>query len=201
MRATRWRAFLGVGAFFAPAVLAGLVTLGALHAQEGTRALEVDRRKDLDKGASERLDLGALAREYARFKAAFAGVVEKSNASALAMLDDGYDAGLPACRGRGVRGMKLGATLPERFSGQKLAFVAVNGGRLELASAIADDAAAGILVVKTTKLRALGEASSNAGRTLSAGTKELAASVGVKCYPTWVEIKPNRQEVEVHEGE
>ncbi len=186
--------------FFAPALLAGVATLGALQAQDA-REFSVERRTELDKGAAESVDLKAIAKEYARFKAAFAGIMEKSNVSALAMLDDAYDAGLPACRRRDVREISLGATLPERFAGQKLAFVAVKGEHFDLAPAVADDAAAGVLVVKATKLRALAEASKNAGRTLSAGTMELAASVGVKCHPSWIEIKPNRKEVVVHEGE
>ncbi len=200
-RASSVRGLLGVAAFFGPTILAGVATLGALHAQEKAGAIEVDRRKDLDKGASERIDLGALAKEYARFKGAFAAVVEKSSSSGLAMLDDGYDAGLPSCRGRDVRDATLGGTLPERFAGQKLAFVSASGERIDLAPTIADDPAAGILVVKATKLRFLGDASKNAGRTLSAGTRELAASVGVRCHPSWVEIKPNRKDVVIHEGE
>jgi hypothetical protein len=181
----------------------GLLALAALSsAQEerGRIAIEVCRHRAADGPGSRKVDLQAPEREHAAMAKAFRAGLASLERKTSAPKDEGYDAGLPACRQDAALERIQADALPGVFRDRPLYFLRLGkGGRLPRGLPPSLEKNAVVFVLSASSLADAAELGRSTGVQVSIGTAELARKFGVRCAQSRVEVSSDGKTLRTQE--
>ena len=167
----------------------------------GPNLPQLVRLRKLDSGKSRYVNLRTIERKYVDLKATLTRSFSSVEVEFNKKLKTSHDAGLPACRGRSTREIRLPRPLPRELRGRWIYFAECpRTGPLRLPSQIAEDPRAEILILKAHALGRLGDVSQQLRRRVSLASGDVAKALGVRCGNTMVEIKENGRALVIREG-
>jgi hypothetical protein len=151
-------------------------------------------------GQSHAIDLARTEAGYREFKESLTQSLSKSLKDQTSKASPaGYDVGLRACRGGGLRRVNPARAVPESLRGRRLWFFDIPAGRLpRIPQEVVGDRDIVPLAAKVERFEDLGKMREVLGRPASLAPKGLGEALGVRCIPVLVTISKDG-EVDIHE--
>jgi hypothetical protein len=185
-----------------PATAAALLAVSLSHAREG----EGERFEVLHVTAAD--GTGGAAADLGRIQAGYDRTLELLRKKAQGMYErtrelktQGHHAGLPSCRVRGEREVRLKETVPPRFRSLTLYFVRVPKGGVRpgiLPEALPRDGE--VFALDAEALSDVAALSRTLARRVSLGTKEFAQAMGAACVDARITFSSDGTTAIVREG-
>ena len=152
-------------------------------------------------GETSGVDLAAVKKAYNDLADDVARSLRGIAPRGAEQMERRFDAGIPACRGTGIRTTPLSPERAARFRGKLLYFVdAPTPESVTLPTEVERDPRAEILILRTNKLKHVAELSRLVGKPVSLAGAGFARSLGVTCSNTWVKLTEKGDGLELHEG-
>lgn len=181
---------------------------GKSEAQEGrgTAAVpELCGARHGGRGDSHPIDLAAIERGYDEVESAVRRNLKRRIRREIrrpaTSAKPGFDSGLPSCRSRSTRRVRLARPLRGAMRGRAVWFFdGKDPDRVRMPSKILSDKDAIIFCVRLTRLEDLGRLRKRLGRKVRLAPGRLAGALGVRCAPSVVEVSEDGKEAVVHES-
>ena len=192
------RLALEAAGILGPAFLAVLTLLlfrapGASHAGEPRPREEpvpLSWKTHPDRGETRALDLPLLRGRYGELKRALEASFDRPQIDPSRMLEEPYDAGLPACTRRGERQETFARPVPPGLRGRRLYFLrAPDPSRVSLPEELARGPAPEVFLLSAPRVRDVALVSKNLRMSVSLAGADFARSLGVRCASTWLLIR------------
>jgi hypothetical protein len=167
--------------------------------QEQSRVPELCGAWHRGAGETHEIDLEKLSRDYRSLRDKVRQSVGREVESKIAFLREGFDSGLPACRGDETRRLTASKVIPGELRGRQLWFFdARTSGGMRLPREVEEDPRALLFVLGARKLEDLGEIAKSLHWELSFSPRGFAETLGVRCAGTRVLVTTDG-EIEIHE--
>jgi hypothetical protein len=186
-------------------VAVGSVARSAAESNPTSPAEEPARRCGAvhdSRGESSPLDLEALARGYAALKSKLTFSLRESKFDPEKAIDQAFDLGVPACRGRSERRVPLKEPVPSNYRTSRLYFTRL-GSRAptSLPEAVLQNPETEVLLVSAESLRSVAGMSRELGKRVTLASPKLLEVLGIRCANTMVTFTEKGDEAILAEGD